>query len=93
MRLKTKEIRAIKLTVLETFGEAKIYLFGSRLDDSKKGGDIDLFIIPKNRNNLLEKKIKTIAKLERELCKPVDIVIHKDFERDIEKKALEGSLL
>jgi len=90
MRLSKKEIEKIKEVVESNFGEAKVYLFGSRLDNSKKGGDIDLFIVPYNNNNLLEKKIKTIAKLERILNKPIDIVIHRDFDRAIEKEALSG---
>jgi len=90
MRLSKEEIEKIKKTVEKNFGEAKVYLFGSRLDDSKKGGDIDLFIIPSNTENLLQKKIKTIAKLERILYKPVDIVVHKNYNRDIEQEALKG---
>jgi len=93
MRLKEKEITTIKSTIAEVFGEATIYLFGSRLDLSKKGGDIDLFIIPKNKNNLFEKKIKALARLKMRLFKPVDIVTHKDFNRAIEQEALKGKVL
>jgi len=89
MRLKKQEIIIIKDTVSTIFHDVKIYLFGSRLDNTKKGGDIDLFIIS-NDEDLFEKKIKTIAKLKRLLHKPVDILLHKDFNRDIEKEALKG---
>ena len=93
MRLKEKEILIIKNTIIEIFGEVTIYLFGSRLDMSKKGGDIDLFIIAKDTNNLFEKKIKALARLKNRLFKPVDIVVHIDFDRDIEKEALKGKVL
>jgi len=90
MQLNNNEIKKIKEIVALYFGEAKVYLFGSRLIMDKKGGDIDLFIVPKNSTNLFQKKIKTAAKLERILHKPVDIVVHKNFERPIEKEALKG---
>ena len=45
MRLDTWEVSAIKACLKESFGEnAKVYLFGSRVDDTKRGGDIDLFV-------------------------------------------------
>jgi predicted nucleotidyltransferase len=44
MRLTNQEIRDIKESFHRVFGTGKIYLFGSRVDDSSKGGDIDLFI-------------------------------------------------
>ncbi len=45
MRLSQAERKAIKKAVENNFGpEAKIFLFGSRIDDSKRGGDIDLYI-------------------------------------------------
>jgi predicted nucleotidyltransferase len=45
MRLEPEEIVAIKAAALRAFGEGvKVYLYGSRVDDSKRGGDIDLLI-------------------------------------------------
>ena len=89
MRLTQKETEIIKNIVFEVFGDSEIIVFGSRLKE-KKGGDIDLFVIPKKRNNLFKKKIKASAKLELLLYKPVDIVVHYDFSREIEKEAIKG---
>ena len=47
MRLKDKELSAIIEAfrpLLESL-KGNLYLFGSRLDDAKKGGDIDLLVI------------------------------------------------
>ncbi|HEX8556225.1 MAG TPA: nucleotidyltransferase domain-containing protein [Sphingomonas sp.] len=45
MRLKQHDIDAILLATRETFGDtATVRLFGSRLRDDLRGGDIDLLI-------------------------------------------------
>ncbi len=44
MRLQKIIIEKIKKSVLASYGDVDIYLFGSRVDDTKKGGDIDLAI-------------------------------------------------
>ena len=45
MRLTPEQVTIIKKTGAETFGDtARIWLFGSRADDHKRGGDIDLLI-------------------------------------------------
>jgi predicted nucleotidyltransferase len=44
LRLSTQTIKHIKQTFKEVFGNGNIYLFGSRVDDTKRGGDIDLYI-------------------------------------------------
>jgi predicted nucleotidyltransferase len=93
MRLDKNDTNIILSTVESIFGNVKVYLFGSRLDEQKKGGDIDLFIVSEEKSNLFEKKIKVISKLERALHKPIDIVLHKFFEREIEKEILKRSLL
>lgn len=90
MRLSTYETELIKSRVQTVFGEALIYLFGSRVDDSKKGGDIDLYIISKVQDDLFRKKIKLKTLLEDLLYKPVDIIVSTDKERIIEKEAIKG---
>ena len=91
MRLSEKEITTIKRVIGESIGEAKVYLFGSRLDDTRKGGDIDLFIVAGTID--LETKLMIRAKLKNHLHKPIDIVCHHDFDRPIEQEALKGQLL
>ncbi len=91
MRLKKQEIEIIKETITNIFGEVTIYLFGSRIHYDKKGGDIDLFIISKE--NSLKQKIEALAKLKNALHKPIDIVLHRDFNREIEQEALKGIIL
>lgn len=40
-----EQVKAIKQVVATTAGEdAKVILFGSRVDDDKKGGDVDLLV-------------------------------------------------
>jgi len=91
MRLSSQEIEIIKSTLLNLFGESEIYIFGSRLNDKVKGGDIDIFIVPKTKiENERSKKAKAKLYLEDRLLKPIDMVIHRDFNRVIEQEALKG---
>ncbi|MCI0500478.1 MAG: nucleotidyltransferase domain-containing protein [Epsilonproteobacteria bacterium] len=45
MRLEENQIVVLKNKLQSLSSYAKLYLFGSRADDSKKGGDIDLLIV------------------------------------------------
>ena len=45
MRLSKSEVHVLKSKLYSLSDRAKLYLFGSRVDDTKKGGDIDLLII------------------------------------------------
>ena len=89
MRLLEQEINLIKEKVQEIFGLSVVYLFGSRVDDKKRGGDIDLYIVPQERENLFLKKMKIKTLLEDILYKPIDIVIAQDKTRLIEQEALQ----
>ena len=64
MRLSNLIKDKLKLAIKKSFGDVEVYLFGSRLDDNKRGGDIDLAI----KSNFLKeefqkRKIKFIAEL------------------------------
>lgn len=71
-RLRNILIHAIK----ESFGDVHVYLFGSRVDDEKKGGDIDLAIdVTMPRDEFRQKKIAFLARLSRlNLDVKVDLV-------------------
>jgi predicted nucleotidyltransferase len=63
MRLNEFEIDTINKLAKKHFGDGtSVYLFGSRTDDRKKGGDIDLFIGNDNEEVLtLEAKVGFLA--------------------------------
>jgi len=50
MRLIKREQDIIVQAIHKIDHKAKVYLFGSRVDDNKKGGDIDLFILSDTMN-------------------------------------------
>ena len=87
MRLSKYEIESIK-NIFSYYFEGEIYLFGSRIDDNKKGGDIDLYLVINNKNNLLKNKIKFLARLKKLIGdRKIDVVFNEDENRLIEKEA------
>lgn len=44
MRLSKRVLHIIQEGIKSSFGDVNVYLFGSRTDDRKRGGDIDLAI-------------------------------------------------
>ena len=74
MRLTQEHTSSILAVVKQYAGEnAAVYLFGSRLNEHARGGDVDLLIETENPISLLDRaRIKMM--LENDLCLPVDIV-------------------
>ena len=88
MRLNQQYISVIKQSFKDVFQSGEVYLFGSRIDNSKKGGDIDLYLILNNKINLFRKKLKFLAKIKKVLGEQkIDIIFNIDDNRLIEKEA------
>ena len=81
MRLNADQIQAIRQAATAAFGvDAAVWLFGSRVDDGKKGGDIDLLVRPSANaaEQPFAKKIKKLSLLERQLGeRKIDLVIEQ----------------
>ena len=94
MRLSREYINIIKSTLLTKISDAQIFLFGSRVDDTKKGGDIDLFVVTSKKITLKD-ELSILAQLELNgLVRKIDLIIQtpqnnkKDFFNTIKGKAI-----
>lgn len=88
MRLSEHEITVIKKSIHHLDPEAQIYLFGSRTDMTKKGGDIDLLVLSQKltRKDKLAIKYSIFQELEEQ---KIDIVISHDTNDPFVRIALK----
>jgi predicted nucleotidyltransferase len=95
MRITEHEKNVIIDAVKNIDSNAKIWLFGSRTDDSKKGGDIDIAIFSEKINEDVMQEIQ----IRRFICdrigeQKIDIITTKEGKEAIFKLAMaEGILL
>ena len=94
VRLEPEEVAAIKAAARHAFGpDAVVRLFGSRADDTRKGGDIDLHVeVAPNtdpwkarvsfENNLFarieEQRVDVIVRKRDEPARGIDLIAHRD---------------
>lgn len=75
MRLSAEHVAVIRKTVEELVGSAaRILVFGSRLNDAAKGGDVDLLIETDEPLDLIQ-RARLKLRLEERLGLPVDVVV------------------
>lgn len=85
MRLSEGERKSIKQAVRKHFGsEAQVYVFGSRIDDSKRGGDIDLYVETELAGEeLVQAKLRAMSDMHRSMGeRKIDIVTGSLLQND-----------
>lgn len=93
MRLQSKEIETILRVAEEIYGNGvKVYLFGSRLNDEKRGGDIDLLIRTEGEKKGVLARIRMISRLKHYLGEQKIDIIGDHEENSVVREALENGL-
>jgi len=81
MRLTDQQLAIIKTTASQVFGEATgVWLFGSRVNDNARGGDIDLYIEPpiEDVDALVEAKLRFMMEMHKKMGEQkIDVVIRR----------------
>jgi len=75
MRLTVAQINMIRNTIWKILGSASlIWLFGSRVDDTRRGGDVDIYVEPGQEKQLMS-ILKCKVALEEGLDLHVDLIV------------------
>ena len=98
MRLSPLQTKIIKKEVVALFGNStKIILFGSKVDNKAKGGDIDLMInVGKKDNNLWRKALRLNTNIQQKLGEQkIDIIIKYQGQKlqNIHKEAIRTGIV
>jgi len=73
MRFDKQEKEALRYALQDFEGE--VFLFGSRVDDSQKGGDIDIMVIPEKRANNLKLSLEIQKRFFSRCEQKLDVVV------------------
>jgi predicted nucleotidyltransferase len=93
MRLSLFEQEKIIETFLKVFEKGYLYLFGSRVDDSKKGGDIDLYIVSSSNHYHISKKVDFLALLKHHIGEQKIDLVFAHPPKLIDQQALKHGIL
>lgn len=95
MRLEKIVLNKIKEAINDSFGDVNIYLFGSRVNDAKKGGDIDIAIdTALDSLEFRKKKIKFLTNLfKKDFHLKIDIVNLNTKDEFFKKQIAKDGIL
>jgi predicted nucleotidyltransferase len=85
MRITPNQKQIICESTAKYFGNnAQVWLFGSRVDDQAKGGDIDLYIEPQIQNaaDLITAKLQFLRDLHKKIGEQkIDVVLRRSNDQ------------
>lgn len=90
MRLMAAQAELLKSKIQSYLPDAQVYLFGSRVDDTQKGGDIDILVLADRPLSFQEKFAVKLAFYQRFGEQKIDIV---SFTRSDEASFKQIALL
>ncbi len=73
----TQHQQILQATRLNFGANANVWLFGSRVDDSRRGGDVDLYVETDQASTLLS-ALRCKIELEESLDLHVDLVVKEE---------------
>ena len=77
MRLTPDQAQAIRERIRGCMGaQARIWLFGSRVDDTRRGGDVDLYVEPETAPDLVS-SLRCKSALADALDLNVDLIVQQ----------------
>ena len=94
MRLSKREIEVILQVAEDIYGtDVKVYLFGSRVDDSRRGGDIDLLVRTTSAKKGILERVRMASRI-KSLIGDQKIDIIGDYEdNQVVQEALKNGIL
>ena len=87
MRLNPAHAKAIAEVIALSDPAAEVFLFGSRVDDAERGGDIDLLIMSAKIDADERRRIK-LRLADRLGARKIDLIVAKNEEKPIVRIAL-----
>jgi predicted nucleotidyltransferase len=93
MRLKPEIADYLKLLIYDKIPGSTIYLFGSRVDDNARGGDIDVLILtaePAEKSILRKIRIDLIKKFG---WRKIDLVNYTHSDESIFRQLIERNCI
>jgi predicted nucleotidyltransferase len=91
MRITPAEKKALTEAVWQVDQDARIWLFGSRVDDAKKGGDIDIAILSPKIHLSERMRIRRNI-VDRIGDQKIDIIVSTDGQDPFFRLAVETGL-
>lgn len=92
MRLDPKQVQAIKETIAQADPQAEVFLFGSRTDDARRGGDIDLLVMSSHIDLDRRRQLK-LRLLDLLGAQKIDLIVARDETRPFVRIARKQGIL